>query len=396
MATIDDYQTKAGKRYMVRYRTPDRKQTTKRGFRTKRDAEQWLNKNETDIATGQFIHPMAGKATISDLGSAWLDRKQHLKPSTLHSLESTWRNHVLPIWGDYPISAIKFTDVQHWVTRLHKGELSTKPPVKGKSPTTVIRAFGILSGILDDAVKDNLLPRNPTDGVELPRKVKKSRVYLSHEQVHAFAEQSKYPEIILVLSYCGLRWGELAALRVRDMNPLKRRLSIEQNAVFVGGTVHVGTPKTHERRTVPYPRFLGERLEQLVDGRHPDDLIFPGRDYRHMRAPQTSEGEQSWFKAASTAAGLPNVTPHELRHTAASLAVSSGANVKAVQRMLGHKSAAMTLDTYADLFDSDLDAVADAMDNAVSQMNVVKMCSDRDSEDTTKPLQPRNHAVEGA
>ena len=56
------------------------------------------------------------------------------------------------------------------------------------------------------------------------------------------------------------------------------------------------------------------------------------------------------------------LTPHELRHTAASLAVSAGANVKAVQRMLGHASAAMTLDRYADLFDDDLDAVAERLD----------------------------------
>lgn len=61
---------------------------------------------------------------------------------------------------------------------------------------------------------------------------------------------------------------------------------------------------------------------------------------------------------------MPRVTPHDLRHTAASLAISSGANVKAVQRMLGHASASMTLDTYADLFDNDLDGVATALDEA--------------------------------
>jgi integrase len=62
------------------------------------------------------------------------------------------------------------------------------------------------------------------------------------------------------------------------------------------------------------------------------------------------------------AAGVTGFTPHELRHTAASLAVSAGANVKAVQRMLGHASAAMTLDLYADLFDDDLEAVAERLD----------------------------------
>jgi hypothetical protein len=68
--------------------------------------------------------------------------------------------------------------------------------------------------------------------------------------------------------------------------------------------------------------------------------------------------------------GIPRITPHDLRHSAASFAVSAGANVKAVQKMLGHASAAMTLDVYSDLFDGDLDSVSDALDHAVSLANV--------------------------
>ena len=70
---------------------------------------------------------------------------------------------------------------------------------------------------------------------------------------------------------------------------------------------------------------------------------------------------------------FPRVTPHDLRHTAASLAISAGANVKAVQRMLGHASAAMTLDTYADLFDDDLDAVSAALDEAAGVSGFVDL-----------------------
>ena len=66
------------------------------------------------------------------------------------------------------------------------------------------------------------------------------------------------------------------------------------------------------------------------------------------------------------------MTIHDLRHTAASLAISAGANVEAVQRMLGHASAAMTLDVYSDMFDEDLDAVSDRLDHAVASMNVSK------------------------
>jgi integrase len=82
---------------------------------------------------------------------------------------------------------------------------------------------------------------------------------------------------------------------------------------------------------------------------------------------------RSWFDAAAAAIDEPGLTPHELRHTAASLAVSAGANVKAVQRMLGHASAAMTLDRYADLFDDDLDAVADRLDSIRESLTPVSV-----------------------
>lgn len=83
----------------------------------------------------------------------------------------------------------------------------------------------------------------------------------------------------------------------------------------------------------------------------------------------------SWFASAVKKSGVPRVTPHDLRHTAASFAVSAGANVKAVQKMLGHSSAKMTLDVYAELFDDDLDGVAIALNDTVSQLNVLKLCS---------------------
>lgn len=98
----------------------------------------------------------------------------------------------------------------------------------------------------------------------------------------------------------------------------------------------------------------------------PDDLLFEAETGGHLHRPNTSVNTTSWFLRALAAAGLERMTIHDLRHTAASLAISSGANVKAVQRMLGHASAAMTLDVYADLFDEDLEAVSTALNTARS------------------------------
>lgn len=378
MATIDGYETKAGRRYRVRYWKPDHTQGAKRGFRTKRDAQAFAASVETSLNRGEYVDAAAGRVTVGDLGPGWLEAKRVLKPSSYRPLESAWRIYVEPVWGRRQLSSIRTSEIQAWVTRLSTGDPRATPPAEPKSATTVIRAYGVLASILDAAVKDRRITVNPARGVEdLPRKRRKAHVYLSHELVHSIAEHSKYPELVLVLAYCGLRWGEAVALRVGDVDMLGRRLQVHRNAVEVGGVIHEGTPKSHKARSVPFPRFIGERLEVLLEGRGPDDLVFPGPDGGHMRSARVHKDNYSWFASALDAAGAPRVTPHDLRHSAAAFAVSAGANVKAVQRMLGHASASMTLDVYADLFDEDLNAVADALDAAVSLGNVSKLCPRR-------------------
>ncbi|WP_308471461.1 site-specific integrase [Rathayibacter sp. AY1C5] len=179
--------------------------------------------------------------------------------------------------------------------------------------------------------------------------------------------------LVEFLAYTGLRWGEATGLRVGDVDRKRRRVQVRENAVSVGGRIIVGTPKSHEARSVPFPPFLDEALHELTEHRDPNAILF-GDGISYVRTP---DGRRGWFvsglrKIQIADSHFPTITLHGLRHTAASLAISSGANVKAVQRMLGHASAAMTLDTYADLFDDDLDAVAVAMDDARSRAVVGK------------------------
>lgn len=131
----------------------------------------------------------------------------------------------------------------------------------------------------------------------------------------------------------------------------------------------MGTPKSHEQRTVPVPKFRRTMLDAHVKGKSADDRMFvrhSGDLTQPLPYPGKAHGwaEASWLERGLTTAGIPRLTMHDLRHTAASLAVQAGANVKAVQRMLGHASAAETLDVYADLFDEDLDDVAARLDKA--------------------------------
>jgi integrase len=201
--------------------------------------------------------------------------------------------------------------------------------------------------------------------------MKRRHTYLTHDQVALLAQKAgDRSPFVLVLAYTGLRWGEAVGLRVKDLDMLRRRINVTVNAVEVSDRIEIGTPKTHKRRSVPFPGGLGTPLARLCEGKAPDELVFADRLGRHMRRTRTDESSRGWFSQAVRRTGVPTMTPHDLRHTAASLAIQAGANVKAVQRMLGHASAPMTLDVYADLFDDDLDTVAARLDEGLTRSNV--------------------------
>ncbi|HWU46328.1 MAG TPA: site-specific integrase, partial [Humibacter sp.] len=136
----------------------------------------------------------------------------------------------------------------------------------------------------------------------------------------------------------------------RDIDFDRRRITVQRSATQVDGHVILGTPKSWERRSVPLPNVVAEPMQDAVAGKSRDNLIFERPHGGFLGRPHHREHRPSWFALAVSAAGLDYMTPHDLRHTATGLAVSAGANIKVLQKMLGHKSAAMTLDVYADLF----------------------------------------------
>jgi integrase len=382
MGSITPYETSAGRRYRVRYRKPDHAQTDKRGFRTKRDAELFLASIEVRKATGAYIDPSLSRVTVASLSRAFLAKKERaLKPSSFAPLAAAWRVHVEPRWGKVEIRAIRPSDVEEWVRQLGLGiaENAGRRKIADATPrsaTVVIRAVGVLAGILDTAVKDGRIPKNPARGIDnLPRKSsEKPRVYLSHTQVASLVrsiEDDNLALLVLLLAYTGLRWGEAIALRPRDVDFDRHRISIVRSATQVDGYVILGTPKSWERRSVPLPTIVGGPIRDAIACKSKDSLIFERRHGGFLGRPHHRENNPSWFAIALANAGLEYMTPHDLRHTAASLAVSAGANIKVLQKMLGHKSAAMTLDVYADLFDEDLDMVAVRLDEAAAKLGTI-------------------------
>jgi integrase len=137
---------------------------------------------------------------------------------------------------------------------------------------------------------------------------------------------------------------------------VRRRIRVVDAVTEVGGRMEWGTPKTHDGRTVVVPRFVAAALPI----REPESLVFTAPKGGPLR---TSNFRRDVWHPACRSSGMPEgLVVHDLRDTAASLMIASGASIKAVQRALGHSSAKMTLDTYGGLFEDDLEDLADRLE----------------------------------
>lgn len=353
---------KTYKRWRVRWVDYDGQQKTK-SFARKVDARKFRDDVTTQILQGEYIDFEHGKNRVRTAYELWEPSTVYLSPKTRYDREISWKNHVEPRWGDRELGQVKKADVQAWVTDLHEA---------GKGQSTIARAVEVLRLAMNHAVDAGWILTNPAKEIRIPRTERRERYYLSVKQSEALATAigGFYAPLIRVFTYCGLRWGEATALRVKDVDLDRGRLQVVKAFTTSGGKRIEKDTKSYENRSVPFPTVLRDGLADATEGRGPLERIFTTAGGTPLNA---SNFRQREYAPAIEKAGqmlgapLPPVTIHDLRHTAASLAVSSGANVKAIQRMLGHKSAALTLDTYADLFDEDLDAVAARMDDLISE-----------------------------
>jgi integrase len=144
-------------------------------------------------------------------------------------------------------------------------------------------AHTVLAGILDDAVADRRLAANPARGVKLPRKTPKARNYLTATQAWALADESKHPDIVLLLATTGLRWGEMAALRVRDIDLGRGRIRVERSASKVNSKTVIGTTKTHAARSVAVSPSVLKLLAPAMAGKAPDELLWCRADGQPLR-----------------------------------------------------------------------------------------------------------------
>lgn len=217
MGSVKPYVTTSGeRRWEVFFRDETHRQHHKRGFETRKAARVYLAAHEVAVENGDYIDPRLSKITVGELGAQWIEgRKAIWKPSYLKSVETAWRVHVMPRWGDRPIGGIRHSEVQQWVSEL----------ARDRSATVVYRAFGILKDIYEMAISDRRIAKTPTEHTMLPRRRPRRHVFLTVEQLLALADASgEHRALILLLGFCGLRWGEATGLRVSDIDFGRNRI----------------------------------------------------------------------------------------------------------------------------------------------------------------------------
>jgi integrase len=322
-----------------------------RSFRRKMDAEAWERRQKDALAAGTWVPPDDAAATVAEWIEIWKGTKSDSKPGTLAHRASLIRNHVIPAFGRRPLSSIPPSEVESWAKKL----------AVEKSASTARHALSVIRGVYRLAVRDGVVHRNPADGIKLPKMGRNEPRPLTHTELWRLAKtvpSQRDRVMVLVMGYSGMRWGEVSALRKRSVLP-RGRVRLVEAYSDVGGKLHLGTLKDHEARTVVLPAVVADELRawssQYRDG---EDLLFPTSNGKPLR-------NQNWRRSALTpglaAAKIKPITPHNLRDTAASLAIDAGASVVAVARMLGHEDAATTLRHYASLFPDDLGDVAKRM-----------------------------------
>jgi integrase len=230
-------------------------------------------------------------------------------------------------------------------------------------PWAKVSTLRLLRSILDVAREDGRIHHNPAHSVSAGRIPERERHrYLTAAEVAALASACKNQgDIVLILAYTGLRWSELVGLRVGDIDLTTRRLHVRRAAPEVEGRIIIGPPKTRAaKRTVPLPQVVVDILKTRIGGRAPDEPAVTSPNGAMLRS-NNWRRHTHWNKALKKT-DLAPLTIHDLRHTYASLARKSGADLRYVQKTMGHSTPTVTANIYSDLYADELDHVATNLD----------------------------------
>lgn len=327
----------------------------KGGFTTKAAAENWERQTLVDLSRGTYRDPDAGAVLFGTWARGWLATRTDLKRSAVVSEKGIVTNHLLPRFEKLRLDQIGPLAVQTMVAEIGKA----------RAPKTVRNVHGVLYAILELAVREGLITSNPTKGTRLPKRRRvKPQVCLTEQQVsHLLACIPEYwRALILTAVGTGMRWGELAGLKVRYVDILGRCLHVEETLNEADGILSWETPKSEASvRTISLPAAVVDALIPLVAGKGKDEAVFQTRQGQLVR--HRNFDVRVW-QPACIKAGLtdPRPTPHDLRHTHAAYLIDAGVPLPEIQYRLGHESITTTVDTYGYRMKRADEAVVSALD----------------------------------
>ncbi|GLZ07668.1 putative prophage phiRv2 integrase [Actinomadura sp. NBRC 104412] len=318
-------------RYQARYLGPDGvDRPAPNTFASKTDADQWLVLKEAEIRRGEWIDPDAGRVPFEVFAKQWIDDRV-LKPRTEGLYRGLLRNHLLPTFGNFDLVDIREADVRRW----RKERLG----VVGQS--TVAKAYQLLKSILNTAVDDELIRRNPCriKGAGVPDTPERQMIPLGKVIEILAKTPERYRALVLLGTFASLRWGELAALRRRHLD-LEAGLVRVEGAIaeLDGGKLVEDTPKSRAgRRVVSIPAEIIPDLRAHLDKfaeEGPDGRVFVGPKGGPLRR---SGFRRIWNKVRKDV-DLPDLHFHDLRHVGNTLAATTGASLKELMARMGHAS----------------------------------------------------------
>jgi integrase len=367
-------------KWRARYRDEAGKEHS-RHFERKKDGERWLDEQTAAMVTGQYVDPKAGQITFRQFFEDWAAR-QVWSPNTDRAMRLAGRSVTFP---DVPMKVIRRSHVEQWVKVMQtKGRGEGRE--RGLAPGTVKTRMQNVRPVFRAAVRDRIIATDPSEDVKLPRqrRAEAAMAIPTPQQVRALLDAAAVPwqrTFIALAAFAGLRLGEAAAVRRRDINFLGRVLQVSwQVQRGPKGTVLISAPKAGSERTV----FLADGLIELLSihvGRLPEAgegwlFVGPDGDPPH----QNSVGY--WWRKTRRAVDLEHVDLHDLRHFYASGLIAQGCDVVTVQKALGHAKATTTLNTYSHLWPTAEDRTRKAADSLMKETLA-------DSVRTERPAQSR-------
>ncbi len=344
-----------------------RRQHRRGGFATKKEAEKAAEKITGRASNGQVVDD---KETVGDWLKTWLSSKRNLRPTTAASYQGHIDNWLVPHLGHLALEKLRPADI-------HAAYLAMEAasPARGRrkvGPATVRRIHATLRAALSAAVKQQRLPYNPAQHVELPEAKRPKVQPWEATDLGKFLDQigsDRLAPLYELAAMSGLRRGELCGLRWADCDLERRVITVRQQLVVVGHRITLGPPKTAsgEHRKVDLDAgtvgvLLAHQLQQHIErgtwgGAYIDqDLVFA----KENGEPLHPEYVTRHFQRLARKAGLRQVRLHDLRHGSASLQLAAGIPIAVVSKRLGHSSISITSDTYSHLLDGVGSAAAEA------------------------------------